>query len=242
MRNWDKNLLNEKMFEYYEGTLSSEKSIELLELVNQNQELEAEFSQWAQTYTLKHAELKDYGIQARLIRNESFWFRNFQWYALLVFLVGMGYLIWNYQPQQKNETPSALKYKQRLISGFDKNKNTIKLENEFLGKSKKTFAPRANKPADTSNKLQIQQEIVDLPVVISDEPPKNDSPPSHGLEENVESKKPANEVSSNTTSEFNKIKKPSSDLKNQKNSKVNKRRALKVIPNQNGILPTNPNF
>lgn len=241
MNQLSKQLLNEMMFEYYEGTLSPEKTMLLLDFLNNNPEYHAEFAAWSQTYALKHSEPEEYGLENILLRNRKPRFKMRWMFAGIAAVAAFSlYMFFNRTNVSSVQTNSEIRKKTIIsnthpvlkntsspldvaTSGTSKKKtdNTEKKESTSAENIQPEFTPRISTQEKTYS--LHQEEILPFENTIADTIAENSI-----TENTITEKQTKQELLPENKSKINTVKK--------------KKGRLKVETTPGDIIKINPNF
>ena len=93
--NIDKHNIEELIFDYHEGNLTTAQKNKLLDYIHQHPDYEALFAQWALTYGHVMPKSKDYGLTDRLLKPQrAVWYKSFWFYGSVA--TGIMALLWWY--------------------------------------------------------------------------------------------------------------------------------------------------
>lgn len=112
----DKYNIEELIFDYHEGNLTSMQKNQVLDYIHQHPDCEALFAQWAMTYGHVIPKNKDYGLTDRLLKPQRLaWFKSFWFYGGSTALI-IALLWWSYYPTTSLPKASQSKTAPSFIS------------------------------------------------------------------------------------------------------------------------------
>jgi hypothetical protein len=114
--------IEQYIFEYHEGILTTKESNLLMDFIHQNPQYESLFSTWAMSYAHVEQEEKEYQVEKMLLRNPFWHFGKFIVPSML-FLACFGYFLLN-DSDLNNEQKSIKKEFPKTENQILKEKNT----------------------------------------------------------------------------------------------------------------------
>lgn len=164
---FDKEHIEELIFDYHEGNLSDSEKAEVMNLIHQHPEFEKDFALWAQTYAHVESKLPDYGLTASLIQKPVI-----AWYAQTWFktIIATVMIITGAAVYWTNKEARHVK-KENFV---EKNEVVIS-KNEIANKS--IHIPQASSAKIENNKQVNTSSVnVEQPIVKEDEVVIQESP------------------------------------------------------------------
>ena len=241
--NISKEHIEELIFEYHEGNLSDGEKSELMNIIHQYPEFEADFALWAQTYAHVEDSVPDYGLAANLIQKAPL-----AWYAHTWVKVGLASVLvasgiagyWLLNSNKEKTTTLATKPTIQQVELKEEPKElvpqttipNIKVNN--ISQVKETdFVPKTSSILEEKSSLTQEKLVEKVTETIQNEEIKQELIPEKVIPVEVISK--PDTVQKATISEPKKI----AEEKPQKKAK--RKLPLNLKPAAD-FMPVNPNF
>lgn len=164
---FDKEHIEELIFDYHEGNLSDSEKAEVMNLIHQHPEFEKDFALWAQTYAHVESKLPDYGLTASLIQKPVIawyvqtWFKTM--IASVMIITGVA-VYWSNKEVREVKKENFVEKNEILIP-----KNEI--SNKSIHISKASSTKIENNKQDNISSVNIEQPIVNQVEVVIQESP-----------------------------------------------------------------------